>query len=63
MRIMVDTNVIISAILSPESLSARVVEKVMIEHHLVLCSHIIDELHRVFKEKFNNDPKEFLDQY
>ncbi len=63
MRIMVDTNVIISAILFPESLPAKVVEKVMIEHHLVLCSHIIDELHRVFEEKFNNNPKEFLEQY
>jgi len=54
MRIMVDTNVIISAILFPKSLPAKAVEKVMVEHHLVLCSHIIDELHRVFEEKFNN---------
>ena len=63
MRIMVNTNVIISAILFPKSLPAKAVEKVMVEHRLVLCSHTIDELHRVFEEKFNNNPKEFLEQY
>ena len=54
MRIMIDTNVIISAILFPKSLPDRAVEKVLMEHHLILCSHIIDELHIVFEKKFNN---------
>ena len=39
-RIMIDINVIISAILFPQSLPAKVIEKVLIEHHLILCSHI-----------------------
>jgi putative PIN family toxin of toxin-antitoxin system len=51
---MIDTNVIISAILFPGSLPDRALEKVLMEHHLILCSHIIDELHRVFEKKFNN---------
>ena len=50
MRIMIDTNVIISAILFPKSLPDRAVEKVLMEHHLILCSHIIDELHIVLRK-------------
>ncbi|OQC12889.1 MAG: PIN domain protein [Firmicutes bacterium ADurb.Bin080] len=52
MRIMIDTNIIISAILFPDSLPSRFVEEVTSKHSIVLCSHIIDELHRVFDKKF-----------
>jgi len=51
---MIDTNIIISAILFPNSLPARFVEEVTCKHSIVLCSHIIDELHRVFNKKFND---------
>jgi len=54
MRIMIDTNIIISAILFPNSLPSRFVEEVTSKHSIVLCSHIIDELHRVFNKKFKD---------
>ena len=54
MRIMIDTNIIISAILFPNSLPSRFVEEATSKHSIVLCSHIIDELHRVFNKKFKD---------
>lgn len=54
MRIMIDTNIIISAILFPNSMPSRFVEEVTSKHSIVLCSHIIDELHRVFNRKFKD---------
>ncbi|MDF2520633.1 MAG: twitching motility protein PilT [Clostridia bacterium] len=54
MRIMIDTNIIISAILFPNSMPSRFVEEATAKHTIVLCSHIIDELHRVFDKKFKD---------
>ena len=54
MRIMIDTNIIISAILFPNSLPSRFIEEVTSKHSIVLCSHIIDELHRDFNKKFKD---------
>lgn len=53
MRIMIDTNVVISAALFPNSEVARVVWDISLKHELVLCSYSIEELHEVFKRKFN----------
>ena len=52
MRILIDTNVLISAILFPESLPYRAVEKVIIEHTLILSAGIIEEINAVFNRKF-----------
>ncbi len=52
MRVMIDTNVLISAILFPGSLPDRAVKKTADDHTAVLCRQIIDELHRIFEEKF-----------
>ncbi|MHB1393506.1 MAG: putative toxin-antitoxin system toxin component, PIN family [Clostridia bacterium] len=54
MRIMIDTNIIISAILFPNSSPSRFIEEVTSKHSIVLCSHIMDELHRVFNKKFKD---------
>jgi len=54
MRIMIDTNIFISAILFPGSTPSKLVEKVLDKYHLVLCSQIIEELHEVFNRKFDN---------
>ena len=54
MRIMIDTNIIISAILFPNSMPSRFVEEVASKYSIVLCSHIIDELQRVFNKKFKD---------
>ena len=54
MRIMIDTNILISAILFPDSTPSKLVEEVLENYNLVLCSQIIDELHKVFNRKFEN---------
>ena len=53
-RVMIDTNVLISAILFPNSQISSLVGKVTNNYTLVLCSHIIDELHIVFERKFKD---------
>ena len=54
MKVMVDTNVIISAVLFPGSIPAQAFEKVLKDHRLVLCSQIIEELLAIFEKKFSN---------
>lgn len=50
-RVLVDTNVIISALLFPNSTPARALQVVLDEHRLVLTQWIIDELHEVVDRK------------
>lgn len=52
MRIMIDTNVLISATLFGNSKLAQAVIEISDKHTVVLCSQIIDELHEVFNRKF-----------
>jgi putative PIN family toxin of toxin-antitoxin system len=49
---MTDTNILVSAILFPNSNAKKIIERIVVEHQLVLCSYIIDELHQVFEKKF-----------
>ena len=44
MKVMADTNIIISALLFPASLPARVLLHIADNHDLVLCDHIVAEL-------------------
>ena len=63
MRIMIDTNIFISAILFPDSRPSKLIEKVLDKYHLVLCSQILEEIHEVFKRKFSErdiDLEKFL---
>ena len=58
MRIMIDTNVIISAILFPKGKAAQAFQKaVSASYQPIVCDYIVDELRRKFAEKF---PKEQL---
>lgn len=50
-RVLVDTNVVISALLFPDSTPARALALVLDEHRLVLTDWIIDELHEVVRRK------------
>jgi putative PIN family toxin of toxin-antitoxin system len=49
---MLDTNVIISAALFPNSISALAVVKAMREHTLLVCTYVIAEAQEVFSRKF-----------
>jgi putative PIN family toxin of toxin-antitoxin system len=52
MRVMLDTNVLISAIVFPTERMDSLIFKSVLEHQLVLSSYVIDELLEVTKRKF-----------
>ena len=53
MRVMIDTNIIISAILRPNGRTAQAFYKTLLPpYQSILCDYIVDELRRKFKEKF-----------
>lgn len=56
MRIMLDTNVLISMMIF-KSFNA-VIDKITQKHSIVLCSYVIDELHEVIERKFPNKQKD-----
>ena len=56
MRIMLDTNVLISMLVF-KSFNA-VIDKITQKHSIVLCSYVIDELHEVIERKFPNKQKD-----
>ena len=53
MRIMVDANIIISAGLFPKSIVGKVLAHVVKNHELVICQYTLNELEKVFKNKFS----------
>lgn len=54
MLVMVDTNVLISALLFPGERMEALLCKITTEHQLVLSSYIVDELLAVTRRKFPN---------
>ncbi|MDR1179557.1 MAG: putative toxin-antitoxin system toxin component, PIN family [Spirochaetales bacterium] len=52
MRIMLDTNVLISAIVFPNDRMDTLIYKAALDHRLILSSYIIDELLKVTERKF-----------
>lgn len=52
MRVMLDTNVLISALLFPSQHMDLLFERIVTEHTMVLSSYVIDELHKVVERKF-----------
>jgi uncharacterized protein len=51
MKVMLDTNVLASAV-ATRGLCADVLRAVLAEHELVICPQIVSELQRVLKDKF-----------
>ncbi len=52
MRVMIDTNVIISALVFPGRTMDALMETITTEHRLVLSSYVLDELFDVVRRKF-----------
>lgn len=52
MRIMIDTNIIISALVFRSEHLTKVIEKASEQYTLVLCSYVIDEIYAVAARKF-----------
>ena len=44
MRVMIDTNVILSALMFPNSKPAQALMLVAEKHYMVLCDHIVNEV-------------------
>lgn len=61
MRIMIDTNVLISIIFFPSVQMNELKIKLCMKHTIVLCSHIVEELNRVTKRKFAHKLKDLDD--
>ncbi len=55
MKCLIDTNILISASLWPESVPAKAYFKAITPPHIgIVCDYSIDELHRVYNRKFKN---------
>ena len=52
MRVMIDTNVVVSAVYNPKSKPADVLRHVCEKHELILCDYIIAECYDVITRKF-----------
>lgn len=52
MRIIIETNVLISASLFPKSRLGQAIKPLSDKHTIVLCTTIIDELHDEFLAKY-----------
>ena len=52
MRIMVDTNILVSAALYPNSKTEIALFTAMREHTLTICTYVLDEVQDVFARKF-----------
>ena len=58
MKILIDTNILISSVLFPNSKIAKVVLYVSDYYEIVLTKQIIDEFRRIIKKKFCSKIKE-----
>ena len=55
-KVMIDTNVLISGALNPNGFVAKSLYKAMMSpFEPVVCDYIIDEVHRKFQQKFPDD--------
>ena len=65
MRILIDTNVWVSALLWPDSLPNRVLQAIIRDHTVILSTGIMDELRDVYGRKFPHrlpDLEDFFSQ-
>lgn len=52
LRVFVDSNVLISAVRSEKSISGRLVDLLIEDHHLIICSYSVTEVSRVLSARF-----------
>ena len=51
---MLDSNIIISAILFPKSIISETMKYIILHNEIVICQYTIDEIKNVFNKKFHN---------
>ena len=54
MRLFLDTNVLVSAIIFPDSHVAEFLAQAIERHTIVISSYVVEELHEVFEAKFRS---------
>lgn len=54
MRIMIDTNILISVLLFPSQQMNTLIYKITMEHQLIISSYVVEELLNVVRRKFKN---------
>lgn len=52
MRVMLDTNILVSMIFFPSDQTRRFAQELSINHRIILCDYVIDELQLVTERKF-----------
>lgn len=61
MRLVIDTNVLIAAFISPRGKSSEVLERCIALHEVVCSEFILTELHAKLIQKFRRDPADVVD--
>ena len=62
MRVMLDTNILISAFIFKSKKMNLLIYKLSTEHIIVICSYVIEELRELVNAKFNVDMED-LDEF
>lgn len=62
MRVMLDTNILISAFLFKSKNMNTLIEKLSKEHEIIICSYTIEEIKELMEVKFKVDIKE-IDEF
>ena len=62
MRVFIDTNIILSAILFPEGKVSSVLSYILETHTVIISTYSIKECNTVFKKKFP-DKKKYLEEF
>ena len=52
LRVFVDSNVLVSAVLSESSIASKLLTLLIEQHHLIICSYSITEISKVIECKF-----------
>ena len=66
MKVMLDTNILVSAFVSKSKMMIQLIYKLSTEHEIVICSYTIEELKELVDTKFKvtqNDLDEFLKDF
>ena len=61
MRVMLDTNILISAFIFKSKTLNELIQKLSEEHEIIIASYCIEELESVIKEKFNINKRKLID--
>ena len=61
MKVMLDTNILVSAFIFKSKTMNELINKLSIEHEIVIASYCVDELNELIKSKFNVTTKALND--